>query len=278
MKHLPNDVRQKESYARFYKSMKKYSSLICEVEDHVGVKHQVIKGYEIEYHNIGKDEIKQYFLDSHICSYVRLCYYLLMRHIIKVVIRDNNGQKVTYYYLSSSILDFNISNEELINALDISSSTLNEDIVMLESLGIISRKIIQESLTNKKRHFSIDINKLMNFMLKNEEELYDSSLVKCLKHEYLQVRKIILYRILTIVRPGFKRGFEFQKFLKYQCEKLNLKINYIIYKKKSSFEGYHIDPDSGEMIHDPLESEKEAKRLALRKMLINFGLAPSCLK
>lgn len=278
MKHLPNEVRQKESYSHFYKTIKKYSPLICEVEDHVGLKHKVIKGYEVEYHNIGKDEIKLYYLDSHICSYVRLCYYLLMKHIIKVCIRDNNGQKIIKYYLSPSILDFNISNEELINALDISSSTLNEDIVMLETLGIISRKIIQESSTNKKRHMSIDINKLMNFMLKNEEELYDSSLVKCLKHEFLQIRKIILYRILTIVRPGFKRGYDFQKFLKYQKEKLDLKTNYIIYQKKSSFEGYHIDPDSGEMIPDSSELEKEARQLNFRKMLIAFDLAPSCLK
>lgn len=278
MKHLPNEVRQKESYSHFYKTMKKYSPLICEVEDHVGQKHKVIKGYEIEYHNIGKDEIKLYYLDSHVCSYVRLCYYLLMKHIIKVCYRDNNGQKIMKYYLSPSILDFNISNEELINALDISSSTLNEDIVMLETLGIISRKIIQESATNKKRHMSIDINKLMNFMLKNEEELYDSSLVKRLKHEFLQIRKIILYRILTIVRPGFKRGIDFQKFLKYQKEKLDLKTNFIIYQKKSSFEGYHIDPDSGEMIPNPSESEIEADLLAFRKKLISFDLAPSCLK
>lgn len=278
MKHLPNDVRQKESYSRFYKVMKKYYPNIIELDDADGRKHKVIKGYEVEYHNIGKDEIKLYYLDSHVCSYVRLCYYLLMKHIIKICIRDNNGQKIIKYYLSPSILDFNISNEELINALDISSSTLNEDIVMLETLGIISRKIIQESATNKKRHMSIDINKLMNFMLKNEEELYDSSLVKRLKHEFLQIRKIILYRILTIVRPGFKRGIDFQKFLKYQKEKLDLKTNFIIYQKKSSFEGYHIDPDSGEMIPNPSESEIEADLLAFRKKLISFDLAPSCLK
>lgn len=278
MKHLPNDVRQKESYSSFYKVMKKYYPNIIELDDADGRKHKVIKGYEVEYHNIGKDEIKLYYLDSHVCSYVRLCYYLLMKHIIKICIRDNNGQKIIKYYLSPSILDFNISNEELINALDISSSTLNEDIVMLETLGIISRKIIQESTTNKKRHMSIDINKLMNFMLKNEEELYDSSLVKHLKHEFLQIRKIILYRILTIVRPGFKRGIDFQKFLKYQKEKLDLKTNYIIYQKKSSFEGYHIDPDSGEMIPDPSKSEIEANLLAFRKKIISFGLAPSCLK
>ena len=270
MKHLPNDVRQKESYAQFYKNMKKYSSMIIEVSDKNGKKHKIINGYEVAYHNMNRN-IDEYFTDSHVVTYARVLYFILKKNIVKIELIDDKGNTITKYYISPSILDFNINNAEIMSALNIkSSSTLSDDLVYLETLGIISRQIYQESVTSKKRHFSIDINKFMNFMINENNDLFDFDVICYLKKEDLQIRKIILYRILTIVRPGFKRGFDFQKFLHNQKEKLSLKTSSIIFKKKSTYNSYLIDPNSGEIRIEPSREYKEKLGLKFKKFISNL--------
>ena len=214
------------------------------------------------------NNIDDYFKDSHIVTYARIIYFLLKKNIVKIELMDEKGNKINKYYISPSILDFNINNSEIMAELNIkSSSTLNDDLIYLENMEIISRQVYQKSVTSKKRHFSIDINKLMNFMVNQNNDLFDFEVVSYLKKEDLQIRKIILYRLLTIVRPGFKRGFEFQKFLHHQNEKLKLKTSSIIFKKKSTFNSYLIDPDSGEIRIEPSREAKEKLGILFKKYI-----------
>lgn len=264
MLQVSKQKRIGDSLAKFWNNKKNYSKQIIALEDVHGKNHTVLKNIEIAYHNMGTENIKDYLHDSSIPSYARLIYFLIWINIERVEIynfmKKSNEIK---YYISANILDFNVPNNRILEALQIAPSTLNDDIIKLENLKILSRKIRQEKITSKDRRFSIDIKALKRYMTNDSDELDDLNFIKSFKRDFLQLRKILLYRILTIVNPGFKRGFTFQKLLKYQHKTLNMNVSEQLYKKNEDYEGYYVDQYTGEFIRNPLPEIQEIRRKSI---------------